>query len=179
MLENWSPQALYWYRGLLSSVRFITRKLGPVYIEIESCSGKKGYPPTQATLAEPTFPTFRYQTWQTIYMRNKNLPRLEGWPALPGHPLSMIGPPSLPGQLFFHINTSACPAGSTRSKRDDQRMRGQLLARAKGSNFSHVNARWSWLGSEGNPVARDNFSSQTRGLSILNKFQQRRRHHVI
>ena len=32
---------------------------------------------TRTTLGEPRFPTFFYQTWQTVYMRNKKLVRLE------------------------------------------------------------------------------------------------------
>ena len=45
----------------------------------------------------------------------------------------------VPAELtFLHINTLACPAGSTRSRRDGKSMRGQLLIRAKGSNsFSY------------------------------------------
>ena len=33
--------------------------------------------PTRATLGDPTFPTFPYKTWRTVYMRNKRLARLE------------------------------------------------------------------------------------------------------
>ena len=32
---------------------------------------------TRSTLGEPRFPKFFYQTWRTIYMRNKKLARLE------------------------------------------------------------------------------------------------------
>ena len=32
---------------------------------------------TQTTLGEPRSPTFFYQTWRTVYMRNKKLARLE------------------------------------------------------------------------------------------------------
>ena len=33
--------------------------------------------PTRATLGDPTFPTFPYKTWRTVYVRNKRLARLE------------------------------------------------------------------------------------------------------
>ena len=36
---------------------------------------------TQATLREPTFPTFPFITRRIVYLRNKKMPRLEGWPA--------------------------------------------------------------------------------------------------
>ena len=53
--------------------------LGPVYDE-ETCLKQKCHPPTQDNLGEPTFTTFPYTTWRTVYTRNK-LARLEGWPA--------------------------------------------------------------------------------------------------
>ena len=34
--------------------------------------------PTRANLCEPTFLTFPFKTWQTVYMRNQKLDRLEG-----------------------------------------------------------------------------------------------------
>ena len=54
--------------------------LGPVYME-KNCPGWKGHLPSRATLDEPTFHSFPYKTWRTIYMRKKMLARLEGWPA--------------------------------------------------------------------------------------------------
>ena len=41
----------------------------------------------------------------------------------------------LAGPSFLHIITLAHPAGSTRSRLDEQNMRGRLLIRAKGSLF--------------------------------------------
>lgn len=90
--------------------------------------------------SKPTFHIFPYKTVenvakQTVYMINKKLVRLEGWP---------VGG-------SYSINIFACPAGSTRSIRANQSMRQcyfrrseharALLARAKGSTpFSHINA---------------------------------------
>ena len=33
--------------------------------------------PARATLGEPTFPVFPYKTWQTFYMRNERLVRID------------------------------------------------------------------------------------------------------
>lgn len=106
--------------------------------------------------SKPTFHIFPYKTVenvakQTVYMINKKLVRLEGWP---------VGG-------SYSINILACPAGSTRSIRANQSMRQcyfrrseharALLARAKGSTpFSHIK---SWLGWAG-----DDDSSYKRGL---------------
>ena len=50
--------------------------LGPVYDE-ETCLKQKCHPPTQDKLGEPTFTTFPYTTWRTVYTRNESA-RLEG-----------------------------------------------------------------------------------------------------
>ena len=59
---------------------------------------------------------------------------------------------SLTGSPFFHINTLSRPAGSTRSRRDNQSMRKRCWLGQRGQRFSHNNARWSWLDWEGDPV---------------------------
>ena len=60
----------YSHQGALSDrefkAPFIWRKVVP---------GRKV---TRATLGEPTFHTFPYKNWRTVYMRNKKLARLEG-----------------------------------------------------------------------------------------------------
>ena len=38
----------------------------------------KCHSPTRATLDKPTFHTFPYKTWRTVYIRNKKLAWLEG-----------------------------------------------------------------------------------------------------
>ena len=65
-----------WKKHLMERNRYA---LGPVYME-KSLSRLKGYPPTQATLNEPTFQTFPYKTWRivyTVYTRRKKLAKLE------------------------------------------------------------------------------------------------------
>ena len=54
----------------------------------------------------------------------------------------LAGAPSFDGRVillveltFLHIITLARPAGLTRSRRDDESIRGQLLTQAKGSTF--------------------------------------------
>ena len=44
------------------------------------CIGEtlKCHSPTRATLDKPTFHTFPYKTWRTVYIRNKKLAWLEG-----------------------------------------------------------------------------------------------------
>ena len=54
---------------------------------------------------------------------------LAGSPSFDGRATFLAGP------TFLHINTLACPAGSTWSRWDDKSMRSQLLAQAKGSTF--------------------------------------------
>ena len=39
----------------------------------EKLSRVEGSPPTRATLGEPTFHTFAYKTWGTVYTRKKKL----------------------------------------------------------------------------------------------------------
>ena len=92
-------------------------------------------------MGKPTFPS---KTWWFFYMRNKTLARLEGWPA------------------FFD------PAGSYRSRRNNQSMRErccQLLALANGQLFSHINARQKWLGWKDDPLSRETLTQ--RGLRTL------------
>ena len=36
--------------------------------------------PIHDRTGEPTFPTIPYKTWRAVYMRNKKLFQLEGWP---------------------------------------------------------------------------------------------------
>ena len=50
----------------------IRSNLGPVSMD-KSCQGYKGHSPSPATLGEPTFHTFSYKTWRTVYMKNKRL----------------------------------------------------------------------------------------------------------
>lgn len=100
--------------------------------------------PTLATMGKPTFPTFPSKTWWFFYMRNKTLARLEGWSAI------------------FD------PAGSYRSRRNNQSMRErccQLLALANGQLFSHINARQKWLGWKDDPLSRETLTQ--RGLRTL------------
>ena len=73
------------------------------------------------------------------------------------------------GPTFLHINTLIHPAGSTRSRRDNQSMREhccQLLAQAKGSFFLSYKHSLSWLGWENVPLSRDNFSLYKRVLKL-------------
>ena len=95
-------------------------------------------------MGKPTFPTFPSKTWWFFYMRNKTLARLEGWSAI------------------FD------PAGSYRSRRNNQSMRErccQLLALANGQLFSHINARQKWLGWKDDPLSRETLTQ--RGLRTL------------
>ena len=50
----------------------IRSSLGPVNMD-KSCLGYLDHPPSPATLGEPTFHTFSYKTWRTVYMKNKRL----------------------------------------------------------------------------------------------------------
>ena len=50
----------------------IRSSLGPVNID-KSCPGYLDHSPSPATLGEPTFHTFSYKTWRTVYMKNKRL----------------------------------------------------------------------------------------------------------
>ena len=120
----------------------------------QKVSREKGSPSYNwANLGEPTFPSFHYNTWRTVYMTNKKLARLEGrWPGLvtcKAGSSSFDGRVTLlAGPTFLHINTLAPPAGSARSRRDDQSMPKHCLhwktsswLGKKGQVFSHVNAR--------------------------------------
>ena len=65
-----------WKKHLMERNRYA---LGPVYME-KRLSRLKGHPPTRATLSEPTFQTFPYKTWRTVYSvytRRKKLAKLE------------------------------------------------------------------------------------------------------
>ena len=86
------------------------------------CRRKKGHPPTQATLDEPTFQIFPWKTRPTVYTRNKKLAGLKERPVYPGHSFVMVGFPS-----FTHTNIVPCPAGSTLSRRDNKGIRTQAL----------------------------------------------------
>ena len=77
----------------------------------------------------------------------------------------------LAGPTFLHINTLARPAESTPSRRENHSMRERCWLGQRGQLFSHINARWSWLGWEGDPLCRDNFSPYKRGLTASNCFQ--------
>ena len=70
---------------------------------------------TRTTLGEPRFPTFFYQTWRTVYLRNKKLVRLEIRAALLGQP----GRVTVLAELtFLHLNSY--PSGPTRIRTDNQ-----------------------------------------------------------
>ena len=70
---------------------------------------------TRTTLGEPRFPTFFYQTWRTVYLRNKKLVRLEIRAAFLGQP----GRVTVLAELtFLHLNS--CPSGPTRSRTDNK-----------------------------------------------------------
>ena len=101
----------------------------------EKLSRVKGSPP------DPSYPgraNFSYISLQNLTNRlhekqkvgsARRVTRLAGSPSFDGRVTLPAGP------TFLHINTLARSAGSTRSRRDDQSMRGQLLTRAKGSTF--------------------------------------------
>ena len=59
----------------------------------------------------------------------RRVTRLAGSPSFDGRVTLLAG------LTFLHRNSLARPAGSTRSRRDDQSMRGELLTRAKGLPF--------------------------------------------
>ena len=67
----------------------------------------------------------------------------------------------LAGPTFLHMNTFACLAGSTPSRRDNQSMCKHCWFGQRGQF-----ARWSWHGWEGDPLSRENFSLYKQGLSM-------------
>ena len=92
----------------------------------------KGHSPTRATLgrSEPNFHTFPYKTCRTFHMRTKKkLARLGRWPYYLG------GSPSQLGQRFSIFHILARPAGQTRSREDNQRMRKCCWLRKSGQHF--------------------------------------------
>ena len=104
---------------LLLAPLVIVRK-GLVYIE-KTCLAKKGHYPGRANSSYVS-----YKTWRPVYMRNKKLDS----PFVAGRVTLLAGP------TFLHTNTLIHPAGSTRSRRDNQSMREhcyQLLAQVKRS----------------------------------------------
>lgn len=57
---------------------------------------------------------FLYKTWPTVYMRNKGLAWLGGWPAMqPGHCPLWWQDRLLPGPTFLHIIASVAPPKAT------------------------------------------------------------------
>ena len=60
--------------------------LGLVYTE-KRCPGQKSHPLLELPwVGEPTFHTFPYRTWRTVYMRNKKLSQQQG-----GYPIGFSG----------------------------------------------------------------------------------------
>ena len=89
----------------------------------KTCPGWKDHPPTR-----------------TVFTRNKTLPRLESVTHLARSPFSG-SVTLLAGLAFLHINTLARPAGSIRSRQENQSMSErcyQLLAQVKGSTLVKV-----------------------------------------
>ena len=120
----------------------------------KTCLGKKCHYTGRANSSYVS-----YKTWRPVYMRNKKLDS----PFFGGRVTLLAGP------TFLHINTLIHPAGSTRSRRDNQSMREhccQLLAQAKGSFFLSYKHSLSWLGWENVPLSRDNFSLYKRVLKL-------------
>ena len=76
---------------------------------------------SQATLGKPTFTTFPYKMWQTVYMRKKDcstrrVNHLARSPFFEGRVTLQAGPP------FFHINALTRQAWSTQSRQDNESM---------------------------------------------------------
>ena len=88
----------------------------------------------------------------------RRVTRLGGSPSFDGRVTFLAGP------TFLHINTLARPAVSTRSRRDDQSMRGHLLTRAKGSTFFSYKLLLKLTRLGGDPLIRHNVSPYKRSL---------------
>lgn len=102
-----------------------------------TCIWSKDCLPTQATLGKPSFPTFPYKTWQTVYIRNKKLKKK-------GDPLALLARPT-----FLLKNTLAHPAMSTWSRQDNPSiiMRAVLpLALLARASFVHIDGGYGWTG---------------------------------
>ena len=117
----------------------------------EKLSRQKGHRPTQTTLSEPTFSTFRYKTWRTVYMRKKKLARLERRPAQLGHPFVMVDSPTQPGQILPTFSPSQVNSVEVRRSENAQVLfqtirslaehAQSLLTRERGQLYSHIDAR--------------------------------------
>ena len=126
----------------------------------------------EGSLASPSYPgqaNFSYIFLQNLANRlhekqkvgsARRVTCLAGSPFFDGRVTLLAGP------TFLHINTLARLAGSTPSRRDNQSMCERCWLGKRGQLFSHINARWSWLGWEGDPLFRDNFSPYKQGLNL-------------
>ena len=86
----------------------------------------------RTTLGETSFLTFLL-SWRIIYMSNKTLARLEPAKAA-GSPFFDSRVTFLAGPASLHINFSAQPTRSTRSRRDNHSMR-EPFGKGMGSTF--------------------------------------------
>lgn len=106
------------------------------FVKLRCWPGFKGHSSTRATPGELTFFTFPYNTWRTVYMKNRKFSRLE---------VVLFG-----GRVTLQSGAKvslylAHPAGSSRSRRDSLGMRESCFIQTEHARALLALVKWPSL----------------------------------